>query len=79
MSAPAAWACCVSSTLSLADDALVHAWTTVAGAARRVSSMATSTSRLRSSIVSDHHSPTPLVSQIMACPRSSTQYRTSAR
>ena len=63
MSAPAASACWVSSTQSFAAAALVHAWITVSGAIARASSIATSTSRLRSSIVSDHHSAIPLVSQ----------------
>ena len=73
MSAPAASACCVSSTQSLADVALVHAWITTSGFTARASSIAYSTNFLRSSIVSDHHSAIPLVSQSIECPRSPTQ------
>ena len=66
MSAPCSCACSVSSTVSLAELAAVHAWITVSGAIARASSTATSSSCLRSSRVSDHHSPTPLVSQSMS-------------
>ena len=57
----------------MADVALVHAWITVSGAIARASSTATSSSCFRSSMVSDHHSAIPLVSQSMAWPRSPTQ------
>ena len=73
MSAPWASACWVSSRQSLAEAALVQAWITVPGAIARASSTAISSSRLRSSMVSDHHSAIPLVSQSMAWPRSPTQ------
>ena len=65
-SAPCSWAWSVSSTHSFTDAALVQASTTVSGAIARASSTATSSKRLRSSIVSDHHSPTPLVSHSMS-------------
>jgi hypothetical protein len=73
MSAPCSWACCVSSTQSFAEAALVQAWITVPGTTDRASATATSRSRLRSFVVSDHHSPTPLVSQSMSWRRSPTQ------
>ena len=73
MSAPCSCACSVSSTQSLADAALVHACMTVAGATMPASSTATSSRRLRSSMVSDHHSPIPLVSHSMSWRRSPTQ------
>ena len=73
MSAPLASACWVSSTQSFTVAALVHAWITVSGATARASSTANSTSFLRSSSVSDHHSPIPLVSQSIEWPRSPTQ------
>ena len=73
MSAPCSWACRVSSTVSLADGVAVQAWMTTPGLTERPSSMAISTSFFRSSRVSDHHSPMPLVSHSMACPRSPAQ------
>ena len=45
----------------------MHAWITVSGAIARASSIATSTSCLRSSMVSDHHSAIPLVSHSIEC------------
>jgi hypothetical protein len=66
MSAPCSWAWRVSSTQSFAEAALVQACITVSGATVRASATATSRRSLRSSMVSDHHSPTPLVSQSMS-------------
>ena len=73
MSAPAASACWVSSRVSLAELAMVHASITVSGLTARAASMATSSSFLRSSMVSDHHSAIPLVSHNMEWERSPTQ------
>src|ERR1700736_4611023 len=79
MSAPTCWACTVRSRQSLADSAAVHDWTTTSGLIARASSIATSSRRLRSAIVNDQNSATPLVTHSIGCRRSPTQYRTSAR
>src|SRR6201993_3337601 len=79
MSTPMAWAWRVSSTHCLAVSVLDITCTSAPGLTLRASAVATATTDLSSSVVSDQNSPIPPVSQMPSWSRSTRQCRTSAR
>ena len=69
----------VEEARALNPDVVVQACTTTSGFSARASSTATSSNFLRSSVVNDQNSASPLVTHSIGWPSAPTQYRTSVR